>query len=644
MTNPPISAALAGRRMLHHRCDRLRRRGAARAGAVRPARHPRWFCSSAPRGANGAAERVANLLRGAAFGRLRDRDGDEAVDALDRRHGSRSSTATSTTSRRCRTTSTSSSTAPARCRSTRRSTRASRPTSTARSTCSPPSTRAAAARTTCTSPRRTSPVASKATSAKAASTTTSTGGTRPSSPAAPRTRSRSRAGPPEQLAEFSAEAEKQHDVTGASSVAAEAEQRRRDWVEQVPGRGGPGTRAQPRVDRLLHVHQGDGGTRGRADRDASAGHRAAARASSRARSTQPYPGWIQGFKMAEPIILAFGRGDLPEFPGIPDGVIDIIPVDLVVNATLAAAAQRPEPGQPGVLHDLFRRPEPAAVRLLYELVREYFLEHPMVQRDRGEVKVPTWNWPGLARVGQLIKLARARPAHRRPGRDLAPPLEPDARLGQVARPAEGPASTSCAATSTSTSPTPRPSCTSPTTRRSRCTKRCIQTMRGRFGFDAAVIDWRYYLQDVHVPAVVDADDRACRQCAGPGRSRPGRSGTEHARRRRRLRHGRHPAVEQRRRGLPRAAAAGARRCRRRHARSARSPAPCPAGSRRREGPVGVPAAGLPALRRRLARRARPDRRRAGHARRCSPGSRPPRSGRSASIGRPAIASSSSRAR
>ncbi|HEY2594550.1 MAG TPA: SDR family oxidoreductase, partial [Chloroflexota bacterium] len=33
---------------------------------------------------------------------------------------------------------------------------------------------------------------------------------------------------------------------------------------------------------------------------------------------QPYPGWIKGFKMAEPIIHAFGRGDLADSPAAPD--------------------------------------------------------------------------------------------------------------------------------------------------------------------------------------------------------------------------------------------------------------------------------------------------------------------------------------
>ncbi len=63
----------------------------------------------------------------------------------------------------------------------------------------------------------------------------------------------------------------------------------------------------------------------------------------------PFPGWIEGFKMAEPIILAYGRGTIPEFPGIPEGIVDIIPADFVVNAMLAAAANRPEPKQPRVL-------------------------------------------------------------------------------------------------------------------------------------------------------------------------------------------------------------------------------------------------------------------------------------------------------
>ncbi|MBV9487661.1 MAG: HAD-IB family hydrolase [Frankiaceae bacterium] len=217
---------------------------------------------------------------------------------------------------------------------------------------------------------------------------------------------------------------------------------------------------------------------------------------------QPYPGWIEGFKMAEPIILAYGRGDLPEFPGIPDGVVDIIPVDLVVNATLAAAAHLPEPGSPRYYTICSGARNPLRFGLLYELVREYFVEHPMVQRDRGEVRVPQWNWPGTARIAQLIK------------------------LGERTQRAADKVVTSL-----------------PRSNRTRSWAQSLDRQRGRldflrryfdlyqpyteaelhftdsntlalheamhpedqerFGFDASVIDWRYYLQDVHVPAVVE---------------------------------------------------------------------------------------------------------------------------------------------
>src|SRR5207253_10694337 len=58
---------------------------------------------------------------------------------------------------------------------------------------------------------------------------------------------------------------------------------------------------------------------------------------------EPRPGWIRGFRMAEPVIISYGRGLLKEFPGVPEGIIDVIPVDLVVGATIATAAKGPDP-------------------------------------------------------------------------------------------------------------------------------------------------------------------------------------------------------------------------------------------------------------------------------------------------------------
>ena len=81
MTNPPISAALAGRRVLV----------TGATGFVGEALLERLLFDLPEtevvllvrsRGMTTAAQRVEHLLAGAAFGRLRDRDGAEAVNAL----------------------------------------------------------------------------------------------------------------------------------------------------------------------------------------------------------------------------------------------------------------------------------------------------------------------------------------------------------------------------------------------------------------------------------------------------------------------------------------------------------------------------------------------------------------------------------
>src|SRR5436305_8493946 len=61
---------------------------------------------------------------------------------------------------------------------------------------------------------------------------------------------------------------------------------------------------------------------------------------------EPFAGWLEGFRMAEPIILAFGRNILREFSGLPDALLDIIPAHFVVNTVLAVAANPPPDATP----------------------------------------------------------------------------------------------------------------------------------------------------------------------------------------------------------------------------------------------------------------------------------------------------------
>jgi len=54
---------------------------------------------------------------------------------------------------------------------------------------------------------------------------------------------------------------------------------------------------------------------------------------------EPVPGWVEGVKVADAIILAYAREKTPFFPARANGVIDIIPADLVANSLILAMAE-----------------------------------------------------------------------------------------------------------------------------------------------------------------------------------------------------------------------------------------------------------------------------------------------------------------
>ncbi|MFD2229174.1 fatty acyl-CoA reductase [Alkalimarinus sediminis] len=53
----------------------------------------------------------------------------------------------------------------------------------------------------------------------------------------------------------------------------------------------------------------------------------------------PVPGWIEGVKVADAILMAYAREKVTFFPGDPDGIIDIIPADLVANSIILGVAE-----------------------------------------------------------------------------------------------------------------------------------------------------------------------------------------------------------------------------------------------------------------------------------------------------------------
>ena len=118
---------------------------------------------------------------------------------------------------------------------------------------------------------------------------------------------------------------------------------------------------------------------------------------------EPRPGWIRGFRMAEPIIISYARGLLREFPGIPEGTIDVIPVDLVVAALVAVAAAGPDPSGRCVYHVASSVENPLPYGQLVDLVQSWFTAHPLYDSDGAPIMAPEWSFPGRGRVQRQLQ-------------------------------------------------------------------------------------------------------------------------------------------------------------------------------------------------------------------------------------------------
>ncbi len=296
-------------------------------------------------------------------------------------------------------------------------------------------------------------------------------------------------------------AERTHGRAGLLSAAAAAEEERRSWVKDELVRLG--------TERARSLGWTDCYTFTKALGERVVESYAAGAPVSIVRPSiiesalvTPYPGWIEGFKMAEPIILAYGRGELPEFPASPDSTVDIVPVDHVVAAIVAVLANPPEPGNPVWYHVSSSARNPLSFRRLYATVRGYFDQHPFEVGGRGAARLPEWRFPGAQAVERLLVTSER--AHRAADylvthapradrtRDIARRLDRQQRRLEFLRRYLGLYQEYAQAELRFSDQNTRA-----------LFERLDPDDRATFAFDTAVTDWDHYLAEVHCPAVTE---------------------------------------------------------------------------------------------------------------------------------------------
>ncbi len=210
---------------------------------------------------------------------------------------------------------------------------------------------------------------------------------------------------PDRLAELRGEARRELGAAGAPALAAKTEQLRTRWVR----------------DRLVEAGRARAASVGWPDAYAytkALGEQALMETKGavpvsivrpsiiESALAEPRPGWIRGFRMAEPVILSYARGLLKQFPGVPEGIIDVIPVDLVVAAIIAVAATGPEAAPP-ITQVASGGVNPLRYRVLVDNVSGWFTEHPLYDAEGQPILLPEFAFPGRGKVQAQLNRAKS---------------------------------------------------------------------------------------------------------------------------------------------------------------------------------------------------------------------------------------------
>jgi HAD superfamily hydrolase (TIGR01490 family) len=232
---------------------------------------------------------------------------------------------------------------------------------------------------------------------------------------------------------------------------------------------------------------------------------------------EPFPGWLEGFRMAEPVILAFARAALQDFSGLPDAILDIIPADLVVNAVLAAASSPPPAGEHRIYQVASGSRNPLRLRDLHDNSSEYFDRHPLRDRWGQAIGTPHWTFPdrselvGRGRLAlravevaqQVVERLPLGAAATRWSDQLN---DEKGRLERVLNLAE------------LYGVYLEVDCIFDTRNLMELWARMPEAERPTFGFDPALYDWHRYFQEVHLPTVVRMARADTGRRRGPGPS------------------------------------------------------------------------------------------------------------------------------
>jgi fatty acyl-CoA reductase len=214
--------------------------------------------------------------------------------------------------------------------------------------------------------------------------------------------------------------------------------------------------------------------------------------------TQPEPGWIDCFQTSTPILFGYGKGEIPDFPGNRNSLIDFIPVDFVASAILASLSVT-DGINPKVFHVASSSENPLRLEDLMDYCLQYFRDFPLRGRSNTTALQP-WKYRSrynfdwwLSRRRQILRTAVALndytsfwPGAARLRHKLTVKQMQVERLEYYTRLYADYTRLSCQFTTDNT-------------------RRLFQSLTSQerrvFFFAPTAIEWQKYIQEIHLPGV-----------------------------------------------------------------------------------------------------------------------------------------------
>ena len=187
----------------------------------------------------------------------------------------------------------------------------------------------------------------------------------------------------------------------------------------------------------------------------------------------PEPGWLENLNVGDPLWVEYGRGRMPDFPFGADAIYDFVPVDLVANALLAILPRVAESREISYHTIGSGALNPLTGAEMCEITFDYFTRHPMYDRSGRPIPTRRLTCPTPERFREMYTAEARRSVPVKRLLYLADIYEAYIRAAFVFDTSN--------------------------------TQRLLDDLdgadRAALDFDVRGIEWRSYLQDVHIPGL-----------------------------------------------------------------------------------------------------------------------------------------------